>query len=822
MFRRKTHHLGRKLGHFFSPNARRGVRPYPLFMKLFRLLACWLLTDSALAQTPTGTVRGHIQAASGESLLGISVGLEGTGLGAPTDTRGDFTIKQVPAGTYALVATGLGYKATKQNVTVTAGRPTTLRLQLTENQQELTEVVVTGTADLHRYAEPVSELGTRTSARLLDVPQAIQAVPQQVLRDQQAQTLTEALHNVAGVTTYSGYMDYVLRGFRTNFINGANFTTNGVRGVFYDFSQVPPLYNVERIEVIKGPASVLFSAAAPGGVINTVTKQPLAHAEYAASFTYGSFGQRRATADATGPLAAGGRLRYRAIVGYEKANSFRDYQHDENMYLAPSLSYVGEHAQVTAEVNYQADNATIGYDRGLVATTRADGSYNFDAVPLSWSRNDPSDHTTRRSLSAQLDYRQQFGGRTSLRSLLRYSQYHFRNFQYDSYGPPVNDSITDRLYEVYPIDFYSLNSNTFLTTQLQTGPVQHTLVAGFDVGVYRNPYAYNIYAAPSISLYNPDRSFDNPATFPLTYQINVRDRNVVLGGYLQDQLALGEHWKALLALRYDTYRYVVNFDQRVPPATEQRITENTALLPRVGLVYQPTATTSLYASFTESFNPQADNYTLGIRGGPFKPEKGVQYEVGAKQEWAGGRVVSTLAAYQITKTNVLVPDPTDPLGLRQNSRGEARSRGVELTLQGQLTTNLSTVANYAYNQAIITQDNNPDNVGNGLPNAPRHVGNAWLKYTASRGPLRGLGLGGGGNFSSRKVIEGPQDLKLPGYVSYEATVSYAYGGATLALNAYNLANTHNFSGGYSQGVLYVQPPRSFRLQLSYCFQPKAE
>ncbi|RZK61203.1 MAG: TonB-dependent siderophore receptor, partial [Hymenobacter sp.] len=578
------------------------------------------------------------------------------------------------------------------------------------------------------------------------------------------------------------------------------------------------LYNVERIEVVKGPASVLFSAGAPGGIINTVTKQPLATAAYAASLTYGSFGQLRGVADATGPLGASGRLRYRAIVGAEKANSFRDYQHSKNVYLAPSLSYVGARAQVTAEVNYQAENATIGYDRGLVATTRPDGSYNFDAVPLSWSRNNPDDHTNRQSLSAQLDYRQQLGTATSLRSLLRYSQYHFRNYQYDSYGPPVNDSLTDRLYEVYPIDFYSLNSNTFLTTQLPTGSVRHTLVAGVDVGVYRNPYSFNIYAAPSISLYNPDLSLDHPATFPLTYQINVRDRNVVLGTYVQDQLALGEHWKALLALRYDHYRYLVDFEQLVPAATEQRLTESAVLLPRAGLVYQPTAATSLYASFTESFNPQSDNYTLGIQGGPFKPEKGVQYEVGAKREWAQGRVVSTLAAYQITKTNVLVPDPTDPLGLRQNSRGEARSRGLEATTQGQLTPELSAVVNYAYNQVIITKDNNPDNIGNSLPNAPRHAGNAWLKYTAARGPLRGLGLGAGGNFASRKVIEGPQDLRLPGFVSYEAAVSYAYGGTTLALNMYNLANTRNFAGGYSAGVLYVQPPRSFRLQLSYRWQ----
>lgn len=789
------------------------------FLALAWLLGGWRLAGPAQAQNlATGSVRGHIQTSAGASLPGISVGLEGTDLGTPTDELGNFVLRKVPAGTYTLVATGLGYRASKQAVTVAAGRITTLSLQLTENQQELTEVTVTAPgASPRRYAEPVSDIGTRSSARLLDVPQAIQAVPQQVLRDQQAQTLTEALRNVAGATTYSGLMDYVLRGFRTNFINGANFTTNGVRGVFYDLSQVPPLYNVERIEVVKGPASVLFSAGAPGGIINTVTKQPLAHAEYAASLTTGSFGQRRGTLDATGPLGASGRLRYRAIVGAEKANSFRDYQRSENLFLAPSLSYVGDRAQVTAEVNYQAENATIGYDRGLVATTRPDGSYNFDAVPLSWSRNNPNDHTTRRSFSAQLDYRQQLGARTSLRALLRYSQYHFRNFQYDSYGPPVGDSLTDRLYEVYPIDFYSLNSNTFLTTRRQTGALRHTLTAGFDAGVYRNPYAFNIYAAPSISLASPDLSRDQPATFPLTYQIDVRDRNVVLGAYLQDQLALGEHWKALVALRYDNFRYVVDFDQRVPAAVEQRITQNAVLLPRVGVVYEPTAVTSLYASYSESFNPNADNYTLGIQGGPFQPEKGKQYELGAKKEWAGGRVAATLAGYQITKTNVLVPDPTDPLGLRQNSRGEARSRGAELTLQGQLTADLSVVANYAYNQAIITKDNNPDNVGNSLPNAARHLGNAWLKYTASRGPLRGLGLGGGGNFASRKVIEGPQDLRLPGYVSYEAALSYTYAGATLALNAYNLANTRNFSGGYSAGVLYVQPPRSFRLQLSYRF-----
>lgn len=233
----------------------------------------------------------------------INVVLQGTPLGSPTDDSGNFLLKNVPAGTYTLVATGVGYKASKQNITVAAGRTITLGLRLAENQQVLTQVTVTGMTDAQLYSEPVSEIGTRTSARLLDVPQAIQVVPQQVLRDQQAQTLTEGLRNVAGVATYSNYMDYVLRGFRTNF-NGSNFTTNGVRGVFYDFSQIPQLYNVERIEVVKGPGSVLFSAGAPGGIINTVTKQPLDHTVYETSLTVGSFGQRRRQGPAGGYVTA--------------------------------------------------------------------------------------------------------------------------------------------------------------------------------------------------------------------------------------------------------------------------------------------------------------------------------------------------------------------------------------------------------------------------------------------------------------------------------------------------------------------------------------
>lgn len=271
--------------------------------------------------------------------------------------------------------------------------------------------------------------------------------------------------------------------------------------------------------------------------------------------------------------------------------------------------------------------------------------------------------------------------------MLRYAQYRFRNQQHDSYAAPVNDSITDRNFEIYPIDFWSLNSNTFLTTELTTGRLRHTPMAGFDAGVFGNPYTYQVYAAPALNLFRPDYSQDLPATYPLLYDISVRDRNVVLGAYLQDQLALGTHWKALLAVRYDNFHYVVNFDQRLPAAVEQRITQNGVLLPRLGLVYAPTATLSLYGSYTQSFNPNADNYTLAM-GGPFQPEQGNQYEVGAKQAWAGGRVLTTLAAYQITKTNVLVPDPTDPLGLRQSSRGEARSLGAELSLQGQLTADL--------------------------------------------------------------------------------------------------------------------------------------
>lgn len=685
----------------------------------------------------------------------------------------------------------------------------------TTKTQHLDEVTIKD--QVYRpYSSTVTSSATRIASHLLSVPQSIQSVNNIVLKDQQANTMIDAVKNIAGVSPFSMYNDFVIRGFRTN-NNGSNMLFNGMRGTFYDFSQPGVMYNVEKVEVIKGPASALFGVGAPGGVINTVTKQPLSEKRYEVSATYGSFQQKRLVLDATGPLTKNKKLLYRFIAGGENSNSFRDYFKVKNVFLAPSLSYkISDKSTVTAEVNYLNDHTNIIYDRGIVATKNSDGTYNLNAVPISWSRHNPDDHTSRHNISAQTNFTHRFSDKISFTTLARYAAYSFQNYQHTSTGLPVGDSLT-MIYEDYGVSLAALNINIFASFNLETGFLKHTILAGADYGIAKNPNHYNYFKVPGISIYDTEYE-SHPADYPQLYSSKSKDKTALLGGYIQDQLSFGENWKALLSLRYDTYDYRSHVNTPATAPVVNNVTENHALLPRVGLVYQIRDHFSAYATYTESFNPNT-SYSLNIllAGGPFKPEKGKQLEAGVKKSFFNDQLMTTISVYQLDRTNILLADPTDPLGVRQNSHGKARSKGVEVSMQGNISKSLSVIGNYAFNKSRIVEDNVEANIGNWLPNAPAHSGNTWVKYTTQDGILSGLGIGAGFQFMSERVTQGPQDLKLPGFISYDASVSYHYQKATLSLNMYNLGNTRNFIGGYTQARLWTQAPVSGRLNLTVVF-----
>jgi iron complex outermembrane receptor protein len=279
------------------------------------LLLTHLLLFTHWAGAQTGAIRGKVVSADGKPAELVNVGLKGTATGTVTDSYGNFSLANLSPGSYTVQASFIGFAPQEQPVEVLPGETVTLQLTLQETARQLDEIVVKGYVN---YKNDVSNLATRTATPLLEVPQSIQVVPQQVLKDQQVFTLNEGVKNFAGIAQFSVYQDYTMRGFRAN---DGNFAYNGVRGALYQFDLPGQLYNVEKIEAIKGPASSLFSNATPGGIINVVTKQPQLAPKYELQATYGTYGQFRLSGDATGPLSRNKKLLYRLVAGYENAGS---------------------------------------------------------------------------------------------------------------------------------------------------------------------------------------------------------------------------------------------------------------------------------------------------------------------------------------------------------------------------------------------------------------------------------------------------------------------------------------------------------------------
>jgi iron complex outermembrane receptor protein len=688
---------------------------------------------------------------------------------------------------------------------------------LQETARQLDEIVVKGYVN---YKNDVSNLATRTATPLLEVPQSIQVVPQQVLKDQQVFTLNEAVKNFAGIAQFSAYQDYTMRGFR---VNDGNFAYNGVRGALYQFDLPGQFYNVEKIEAIKGPASSLFSNATPGGIINVVTKQPQLTPRYELRATYGTFNQFRFSGDATGPLSRNKKLLYRLVAGYENAGAVSEVQQTRHLFLAPSLRYqFSDRTTASLELNLYDDRRTVGYERGILATQNADGSYKLDALPIRWTRHNRDDFSKTRGVSSQLRLSHRVNHAVALHALLRsvhsYQEQQDMTSNFNSLVVTGVDTLKNRYYQYFrQRPLYLYQGNLFADFAFKTGFVKHTVVAGVDAGYSGRTYYYASWNAPDLYLYAPDYREDYPANRAeenKRFGGETRESTRLLGGYVQDQLALGTKVKALLGLRYDSYQYQSRYrDDATPGEASPDQSDAQVWLPRLGVVYQPLKEVALYGSYSEGFQPQYSN--LPTAGGPFDPERGRQLEGGIKGELLQRKLVPTVAVYRLRKRNILIPDPADPEGNRQIDAGEALSKGVEVSLQGNLTDAWSVIANYTYNETINQRGGEFGAAENSwYPMAPNHLASAWFKYTFALPALQGLEAGAGFQHVGKRNTFTP-GFVLPGYTTFDAALHYAFKGASVSLNVNNLTNLRHYTGGYGRGIFWAGMPRSFRLSIGY-------
>jgi iron complex outermembrane receptor protein len=649
-------------------------------------------------------------------------------------------------------------------------------------EEDAIQVVVTGEQNEDYYV-PNASVGTRTDTPLRDVPQAIQVIPEAALQEQRATRLGDALRNATGVNSTRAFGDradsFVIRGFE---IFSGNVLNNGLPD--RTLTETRDLYNVERVEVLRGPASVLYGLGDPGGTVNIVTRQPLATPFYEVEGTIGSYELYRGAIDVSGPLVEDESILYRLNLAYQDTDSYIDFIGSRSFFIAPVVRVaIGDDTALTLEGEYSS--RTI--DSRTVVVLPAVGT----VLPGPDGRRIPRDRTVYEPEgnteieTTRIGYRleHQFSENWSLRNDFRVAfERGSDNDQSFFVGLDEDGRTANRVTysSESAANIYNLTADVL--GRFSTGSVQHQLLFGVNWSLLDNFNNFGIDLAELVPLDIYDPVYRQPpiGRIDTVFEDNSRQTNS-FGVYLQDQIAIADNLKLLLGGRFDI------FEQRIDDFLSD--TEDTqsgnAFTPRVGIVYQPIPAISLYASYSQSFNPTEGRSATGE---VFEPERGTQYEIGVKAD-LNDQLAATLALYDLTRSNLLTVDPDDSRFSIQT--GEQRSQGIELDLSGEILPGWNLIAGYAYTDARITEDNTFES-GNRLVNAPEHLFNLWTTYEIQSGDLRGLGFGLGLFYVGERTGDLDNSFEVPGYLRTDAALFYRRDRLRVALNIRNLFDENYF------------------------------
>ncbi|MCG8362000.1 MAG: TonB-dependent receptor [Pseudanabaenales cyanobacterium] len=755
-----------------------------------------LVTESGTLSLPqTSTVENALIAEIPNAVLALPEGDEFQQF-EPAEGIALVQITELPGGRVQVVVTGTDAAPTAAVSTAATGLTLSLTPGLSQvgESDEPLRIVVTG-EEGSRYVESTATTGTRTDTPLRDIPQSIQVIPQEVIEDQQVLRLNDALRSVSGVTPGSNDPrggQFIIRGFEFSSILRDGFQLTGNGGF-------PELSNIERIEVLKGPASILFGVLEPGGVINLVSEQPLSEPFYDYSLRAGNRELIEPSLDISGPLSEDGRWLYRLNTLFRNEDYFRDFDTDiERYFIAPVVSWqIDDRTDLTLDLDYSEDERPS--DFGLVAIGDEVADIPFDQIT-----GEPGDTTTSEFLRTGYTFEHRFSDNWKLRNAFHFSSY---DSEVISAFPFGIDESTGTLFRTFilldqPSDIFELQTN--VVGEFSTGPVDHTLLLGVDLSREESSFLgrgdfsaltpFNIFDPVFGELTQPD--FDEvPIFFDSDFQTDS------LGVYLQDQITLLDNLKLLAGFRYDTTE-----QETVNNLEDSETTQNDdAFSPRVGLVYQPIDQVSLFASYSRSFVPNTDTT---VTGDILEPERGEQFEVGAKAELLEGRFSVSLAYFHLTLQNISTPDPDNVLF--SIASGEQRSQGVELDLIGELLPGWNLVANYAFTDADITEDNSGLE-GNRVYNVPEHNFNLWTTYDIPNGPLEGLGFGVGFNYVSDRFGDNANSFKIGDYFLTNVALSYRRDNWRANLNIRNLFDIDYIESSENSRTTEINPGEGFTI-----------
>lgn len=824
---------------------------------LFAALSAWMVVNGQQRIT------GKITDENKQPLRNITVTLtqKANKTSTITNDEGIYEFTGLVNGRYGIAISAIGYEAV-QDVIVINGSPAERDFTLSVSTLQLETVEVIGRS-ARKYSSDYSFSATRTAVLNKDLPQSIGTVTKELIADRQAFQLADAVKIIPGVIPSSYYNQYSIRGISQN---EEGQLLNGMRTRQYYFLQ-PLTTNIERVEVIKGPASATFASVDPGGSINLVTKKPLPFNRKEISLSAGSFSTIRGTLDFTGPLNKEKTLLYRLNGAYQEARSYRDLVKNNSLLISPSISYI-PNSKTAVNVEMIFSDLTGNLDRGQPIFGAQAGA-DLKSTPTSLNLGAPSDffkskefiimsslaHKFTESISVNLSYMKQLWQEDL-------QEHRTTNaFAVDINNQPVN-SLAGMQFVQRKQNWNVDNLNAYLNFSFKTGAIGHQLLAGYDLhsweklkgggqnsargfllkdGSVANSFVpanaanyqtitYNGTTLPKpnvnhFDLANPSYTIRNINDYIMNGRTVIPSALTTSNAlYVQEQLK----WKKfllLLSLRQEWFKDITNHD-----APNELSFTNSKILPRIGLTYSVTSSINVYATYLEGYQPQSNTVTLMPNTGTylwtsksaaqFKPLISDLKEAGVKAVLAKGKVNINAAVYEINQENILqnanVPAFPDSL----ITRGAERSRGFEIDIAGYILPNWQINASYSYIDAVILEDNDPALKGTRKQNTPYNSANLWTRYNfLPTTPFKDIGIGAGIQYNGDRVPWFSRAFKTPAYTLFDLAVYYTPGKSNmqLAMNVNNVLNKTYWLGAQNYLRLFPGAPRNLMLTASYRF-----
>jgi len=783
-----------------------------------------------------GTIKGSVKTNDGKPAEFVTVGIKGM-KSAQVDARGNYLLKDLDEGTYTVVASFVGLGVQQKQVTVTSGETVQANFILTENNQQLEEVVINGGS-----TNKFSVKKTTTSAKMplgnLENPQIYTTIPKTLLTEQMVTEFSMSLKNSPGVYKIQGNRGinsdgasyYSMRGFRTEaaLVDGVPAQTNG---------EIEPA-NIERVELIKGPSGTLFGGAVTsfGGLINIVTKKPVDTLGGEVNYTTGSYGLNRISADVYGPANSEKKLLFRMNAAYLNQNSFQDAGFKKSVFIAPALEYrASERLNISLNAGFYELESTspsvifLNRVRPYIATRPSE--LNFD-----WKRSFTSNDLVMKNptvnIKGQITYKlsDQWTSQTIYSSNTRKSN---GFYLYEFIRGATSDEMLERNISLQNSVNTSSDLQQNFTGDFKLFGLRNRMVVGLDYLnqtinndnspyiVFDNVSGYSTADPNYVKISRAAVEAKLAASTAAPTKNNTKSN--IYSAYASDVLNLTDQLMAMLSLRVDRFQNRGTRNQATNALVLNSNYMQTAVSPKIGVVYQVLKDRiSLFGNYMNGFSnvpPVAQPEGSGVSG-TFKPQQANQFEGGVKMDLLQGKVSFTASVYDIEVKNMTRPEEVNVNGTNYNvtiQNGTQKSKGVEFELITNPLEGLNIIAGYSYNDSKLTKSTVALEGRRPASAGPAVLVNSWASYVFSNGDLKGLGLGAGLNYigkhlSGNSAVTGV--FTLPDYLLATATVFYDKPRYRIGVKVDNLTDELYFTG---QGVLSPQMPRTIAAGLTLKF-----